>query len=728
MPGNKSVFTDALRKASNAAWDRRWDTAIREYKRAVGEFPSDASARSGLALALQEANRFDEALAEYRALVKVQPNDPIPLARCAVLLERMGPNEEAFGAYMQLAEMYQAQKQMNKAVEAWRQASALGADRSEPHEKMAEAFTEAGHVGAAAREWVALARLAQRAKDHARAMGCVERALQIEPDNTQAKLMLAELTGNRSGNLVPPGTNPIELARQSALSRLAAAVLDDKLQWRRGGDTARSTDLDAVLARAIDAQGKGQTRDAIQLYEQLLAAGLVRTEVQFNLAVLYQNALQHGDAIRLLSETVHDREYAVPSHFALGQSLRAQGKVDEAIEHYIQAMKIVDLSRVNRAQADQVIRLYQSLAEGYRAQGDQANAEKFSETLLKFLGDKGWQDKVREVRQHIEASAGSGTPLSLEEVFDAPEAPRIIELLTASRDFLKQGKHYASSDLAYQAIELAPYYLPTHVQIAEIAVAAGQVAEAQSKFDALAATAEVRHDLPKAISFYRRALKLSPDLTRRSKLINVLVQGGQVTDALSEYGEVGRALEAQGQFQKAADKYQEALALARRVGVAERAVAGLNEQLGEVYSKLGEWNQAIALFQELKRVVPYTERALIQLVALYAQTGRVQESQRELDELLTRYADQPEKSLAGLNRLTTIFPNQVFIYRRLAQQLAATNQLDKAIETLDELGDRLLTEARVEDAVQVIQDLITLNPPQVDQYKNLLQELKSQVA
>lgn len=728
MPGNKSVFTDALKKASNAAWDRRWDTAIREYKRAVGEFPGDASARSGLALALQEANRFDEALAEYRGLVKAQSDDPIPLARCAVLLERMSQNEEAFGAYMQLAEMYRAQKQMNKAVEAWRQASALVANRSEPHEKLAEAFTEAGHVGAAAREWVALARLAQRTGDNARAKGCIERALEIEPDNTQAKFMLAELTGNRGGNLMPLGTNPIELARQSALSRLAASVLEDQPQWRRGGDAARSNDLDAVLARAIDAQGKGQTRDAIQLYAQLLAAGMVRTEVQFNLAVLYQNVLQHGDAIRLLSETVHDPEFAVPSHFALGQSLRAQGKVDEAIENYIQAMKIVDLSRVNRAQADQVIRLYQSLADGYRAKGDQANAEKFSETLLKFLGDKGWQDKVREVRQHIEASAGSGTPLSLEEVFDAPEAPRVIELLTASRDFLKQGKHYASSDLAYQAIELAPYYLPSHVQIAEIAAAAGQVGEAQAKFDALAETAEVRHDFAKAISFYRRALTLGPDLTRRSKLINVLVQSGQVTGALTEYGEVGRTLEAQGQLQKAADKYQEALALARRVGVADRSVASLSEQVGEVYAKLGEWKQAIAIFQELKGIALYTERAASQLVTLYAQAGRVQDSQRELDELLARSADEPEKSLATLTHLASILPDQVFIHRRLAQQLAATNQLDKAIETLDELGDRLLTEARVTDAVQVIQDLITLNPAQADQYQNLLQELKSQVA
>ena len=64
-------------------------------------------------------------------------------------------------------------------------------------------------------------------------------------------------------------------------------------------------------------------------------------------------------------------------------------------------MKIVDLCTVSRAQADQVIRLYQSLSDSYHAKGDDENAQKYRATLLDFLSSKGWQDKVREVRDHI---------------------------------------------------------------------------------------------------------------------------------------------------------------------------------------------------------------------------------------------------------------------------------------------------------------------------------------
>ncbi len=726
MPANKSAFQDALKKASNAAWDRRWNTAIREYRRALTEFPDDASAHSGLALALQESSNFEEALAEYRLLAKAQPEDPVPLAHIAVLLERLNRKSDAVAAFVRLADLYQAQKQMNKAVEAWRKAAALDPDRPEPHDKLAAAFLEAGYNAAAAREFLALAKLAQRGGEMARAQEYVERALALEPENTQARFLLNELTGRGASLAAQPGASPVELARRSALARLAASVLDEKTPWRRGESAAlATTDVDALLTRAIDAQQKGQTREAIQLYEEILAAGVERPEVLFNLAILYQSTLCYDDAIRLLELTAHAPQYAVASQFALGQSYRAQGKVDEALEHYIQAMKIVDLATVNRAQADQVIRLYESLSEGYRAKGDDASAQRFSETLITFLASKGWQDKVREVRDHIEAVAAGGTPLSLQEVIETPESQRVIELLRASEELRAQGKLNAASDLVFQALELAPNYLPAHVQLAEISISAGRISQAIDKYDMLAETAEVRRDLPKAISFYRQALRLgSDDVTRRAKLISVLVQAGQLTDALAEYLSVGQALEAAGQYQKAADKYTEGLSLAQRAGVVGETVSSLQRQLGSAFLKLREDNKALAIYQELLRADPNDEQARYVLTELYLRTGQSAQAETQLNALLERYADAPEEAERTLALLAEAFPDEIAIQRRYAQTTAARGGMGKAIEILDSLGDHLLNAGRRWEAVQVIEDIIALNPPQVEDYRRLLTELE----
>ncbi|OQY92781.1 MAG: hypothetical protein B6D41_08060 [Chloroflexi bacterium UTCFX4] len=724
MSANKSVFQDALKKASNAAWDQRWETAIKEYRRALGEFPDDFSARSGLALALQESNKFEQALVEYKTLVKMQPGDPAPLAHVAVLLERLNQRSQAAEVYNQIAESYHAQKQMNKAVEAWRKASALEPDRPEPHTKLAAAFAEAGHNVPAAREWFALAKLAQRSGEFLHAQQYVERALALEPENTQAKFLLNEITG-RGADASSSAANPVEIARRSNLSRLAASVLDDKTPWRRADNAGQGADTDALLARAINAQEKGQTQEAIQAYEQLLAAGLTRPEVQFNLAILYQNMLRHPEAIPLLQETARVPQLAVASRFALGQSYRAQGNVDGALDNYIQAMKIVDLSTVNRAQADQVIRLYESLAEGYRAKGDEASAQRFSLILLDFLNNKGWEDKVREVRAHIELAAVTGTPLSMQEVFETPESERVIELLRASADLLKEQKIYAASDLAYQTLELAPNYLPAHVQIAEITVAAGRIADALVKYDVLAETAAVRRDLPKAIAFYRQALNLGGnDVTRRAKLINVLVQNGQLTEALDEYESVGMGLAAEGHYQKAADKYNEGLTIAARAGMSNQAVVPLKRQLALTHLKLREYDKARSLFDELYRADPEDDETRYYLVDLYLRRGENAEGERALNELLARHRNTPENVQATLVSLAESFPDNVMLHRELARFYTQQGQNDQALQILDDLGDRLLNGGRSAEAITVVQDIIALNPPQVAEYRKLLLELR----
>lgn len=725
MPSNKSAYNEAIRKASNAAWDRRWETAIRDYRRAIAEFPEDAAAHSGLALALQESNRLDEALSEYRLLCKIQPLDPVPLAKSAALYERMGRKGDAVTAYLQLAEMYARETQMNKAVEAWKSASVLEPERIEPHERLAAAFSQAGHGSTAAREFVALAKLAQQANDLPVARNYAGRALELDPENTQAKYLQSELQGHPIARLAQPGDSPVELARKSVLSRLASSVLDEHSTRERriGGSQGSTTDVEAIVARAIDLQQRGQTADAIGIYEQLLSADVARTEVRFNLGLLYQSISKHDRAIELLTETVRDQNYALASHFALGQSMRAQGRLDQAVEHYVQAMKIVDLSTVSRAEADQVIRLYEALADSYRAQGDQESAERFTQTLIQFLSSKGWEDQVRNVRRHIESVVASGTPLSMAEVIQEPEANRIVELLTASNTYFNQGKLYAAGDLAFQSIELAPDYLPAHAMLAEIAVRAGNIREAQSKYDNLAETASVRGDLPKAIAFYRQAVKLGDDAPRQTKLIDVLVRSGQLPEALFEYDVLGQGLERVGQTQAAVDRYTEGLELARRAGAVGANVERLRQHLADAYVKIHDWNRALLLYQEINLRHPEDDKARYYLIDLNRRVGSVSESDNELDSLLEHYADSPPKTRAVLTALAQSFPDDLDLNRRLAAQYLNAGDREKAIEVMDAVGDRLLSHGKREEAMAAIQEIIAMNPPQVEEYTRLLNEV-----
>ncbi len=727
MPGNKNTYQDAMKKASSAAWDRQWLAAIREYQRALAEFPQDPTAHAALALALQESGRLAESLQEYRVTCQLRPHDPAPLAHTAALLDKLGQVEEATKEYLQLAEMFVNLKQMNKAVEVWRRVATLAPERLDVRERLIAAYKEVGNENAAAQELMALARVHQKRGDDAYARILLQQALALDPDNSQMKVMKGELAGGVTSHATEVSDNPVERTRRSSLSRLAQTVFDGGPRWRRDAPSAPRTpqpEVDAFLTKAIDAQTHGRADEAIRNYEQALSAGIPRPEVQFNLALLYKEALRYDDAISLLKQTANDPQFALASYFAIGQICRAQGKVDAALENFVQAMKIVDLSTIKREQADQVIGVYESLAESYRAKGAEGNAQTHIQTLVNFLSGKGWEDKVREVRRHLESVAQSGMTISFAEVLEVPESERVIEALALSGEHLKQGHPVAATDEALNAIELAPEYLPSHVHLAEIFVQTGRTLEAREKYEILAETANVRGEITKAISFYRHALALEPDdLTRRAKLIDLLVGYGQLAEALNEFLELGALLDHSGQLQQAIEKYAEGIRLAQRAGVVGSVVPTLRNRLAEAYVKAHDWTNALPLYQEMRAAAPADERVQFIVTDLFLRLGQHEQGERELDDLLSHCVNAPNKTRAILATLARNLPDDVPVNLRLAHTYSAAGQREKAIETLDVLGDRLLNAGQSEAAIRVIREIIALNPPRSDDYRKLLEEL-----
>jgi len=176
--------------------------------------------------------------------------------------------------------------------------------------------------------------------------------------------------------------------------------------------------------------------------------------------------------------------------------------------------------------------------------------------------------------------------------------------------------------------------------------------------------------VPKAISFYRRALKLAPDdVTRRSKLIDLLVHHGQLPEALAQFVTLREALERAGKMQKAIDKYAEGLRLAQRAGVVGDAVSSLRGHIAEAYVKAQDWPRALNAFVEIGKNNP-DEHTRFRLADLYLRVGRASEGEAELDALLARYADSPNKTRAVLEAFAREWPHEVWVNLRLARALA----------------------------------------------------------
>ena len=106
MAGNKAAFDAAMARAQSYAFSDAWDKALREYQRAVEEFPQDAQARTNLAQALFRLQRWPAALAAYQDLLPGRPSDPFVLNRIAECQNHLGQTEAAEQTYLQVAQIY----------------------------------------------------------------------------------------------------------------------------------------------------------------------------------------------------------------------------------------------------------------------------------------------------------------------------------------------------------------------------------------------------------------------------------------------------------------------------------------------------------------------------------------------------------------------------------------------------------------------------------------------
>jgi tetratricopeptide (TPR) repeat protein len=732
MPGNRTIFNDAITKGHNAAWDGQWNKAAAEYRRAQAEFPDDVSIRPSLAHALEELGQWESALREYQHLAQAQPHDPVPLARVAALLEKLRRTPEAAGAYIQVADLYAAAKLTRQAIEAWRKAADLEPDRTDIHQQLVEVYTRTGQHPAAAREQLALAWISRKRGDKTKAASVAEQALKLDPNNAAARAFIDDLTQSDlpAAASVP---SPVDEAEKAALSRLAETLLEAREPNREMEGSREATSpqidqaaVDALIARAVDAQMRHRVADAIEAYRKLMAQGIVRPEVKFNLGLLYFETMRYDEAIHLLSETVADDHFALASHYALGQCFRAQGKMDRAVEHFLQVVKIVDLSNVRRDQADDLIRVYEELAESFAAQGNRAQVERFSQLLEEFLSSKGWEDKVQQVRQRLEAIKEEGEQVSLVEAIEVRESDRVLEALALSHEYLRREKLGAASEECLLAIELAPNYLPAHVRLAEIMVKQERFSEANVKYQTLAELCFILGDLKRAETMYRSVLKIAPDdVSARSKLIDMLAQQNRAEEALEQYLDLGESYARANQVGKALEKFSEGVRLATRANQTGKAALTLRHRLAEMRARQNDFAGALTAYQEIRQQSPEDERALFYVVDLEFRLNQSGAALRDLEALLARYQtrNEPQKTSAVLEALAQSYPAESDLVMRLAQHYRAIGATDRAIATLDALGEAQLSLGNKRAAATTIRQIIELQPPRVEEYQKLLQEI-----
>jgi tetratricopeptide (TPR) repeat protein len=745
LAGNRLRFDEAIQKANDSVWDEKWEDAVRFYERALAEFPDDGSALMGYAWALFNAEDLETALEIYQRLTTLSPSDPGPYERIAEIYERTGDIEQAAEMYYEAGQLYGKQKIGSKFV-ATLEASA----RMQPHQDKVwrdllyhyqqEKLVDKAVLAAL---WLAylyqqphpdwaieICRQMQTFIPHEPRIGQTMMLLQSqrpvpEPPHPEAAEAMDESLEALDIEAQDEGS-PIAIARQRALAKLAESIFAEDKPQVQG---ISQMEVDLLIGKAVDAQTRGDLTAALQAYEQLNKAGVSMASIHFNLGLLYKEQMRFPEAIAQLDKSLSDPEYILGSHFALGESYQAQGDFAEALKHFWEAVKIVDLATIEREHADDLIRVYQSVAQNLVSTGDPDRARSLSESLVDFLGRRGWEDKSLEARKRLDALSRSGTVLSLGELVSMPDASNILRSVALAQEYQRRNKVYSALEELFHTLSKASDYLPLHYLLASLLQEAGRIDEALAKFRTIARTYEVRGQTLQALATYREILQLSPiDINVHKRVIELLTQRGQIDDALSQYLQLADAHYQLAQPERARDVYTDALRLAPRGATDRQWEVRILHKMADLDLQRLDWLAAIKNNEAILRIEPADERAYLALYRLYPRTGRPHLGLNALDKLIKLYleARNVDRALIVLEDLIANEPDSIPLRARGAQLYLNTGKREKALEHLDVLGGLQLDAGQKEAAVKTVTAILALEPSNREGYVDLYRELTGQ--
>lgn len=382
MAGNKAIYDTAMKRAHDYAWANHWDNAIKEYDRALTEFPGDLTAQRNKAQCLFRLRQWPQALEAYDSLIQKDPADLFAVNRLAEIYLALGQQAEATAAYFSLAEQYAKQNRLHEAIRALRDLSRGAPSDREVHIRLLRLVQEVGDRAAEVGERIALSRIAVDAGDYAEAQREADAASALDGENPDVRRWsytvrrrLAEVNATSNFHADSDATGQLTAA-------MGTALIQEQAQ-----DSDAAQDF---IDKAADAQNAGDYRLAMELYDQAIKAGAKRPSIFYSAGLLNQQLGRQEMAIPLFERAAKDPEFGISANYALGQAYSALRNHPQAVQAFERALGMIVIGDLTRTEADELIELYTSAAEANLADNNPGRASSLYNNLVKIIKDKRW--------------------------------------------------------------------------------------------------------------------------------------------------------------------------------------------------------------------------------------------------------------------------------------------------------------------------------------------------
>ena len=775
MTGRKDLFDESMHLGHSAAWDLEWDRAIEFYRKALAEIPDDINALTSLGLALLETEQYKQSLDVYHHATKLDPNNPTPIEKSAEILERMGQTKAAVEQRRDAAEQHLKRKDAEKAIENWVHIARITPDDRATRSRLALTYERLGRKQDAIDEYLVLASIIQSTGNSDQAIDAIQRALRIIPADKDATKALKMV---QKGEKLPPSTepraataplridqvkeylkadevddravkdgkqaDPETVAQTQALTLLAGLLFEDPTgaadedvstldmaELTKGRISEERASLAQpqmyrYLGLAIDLQTRGNNRQAIKEYQNAIQAGLDHPAAYYNLGLLLKNENELDEAMTSFSKSLGHPELDLGANLALGRISRIQGDLPEAARYLLQALRRADSLSVDDNQSSQLNQLYDTILASQN-EGDEEALSQIVENTLNFLSGPEWLQRLRQARRQLEGESGGGTLIPIAEMLAVGGTERVIRSIGRIDDLIAREKYMGAMEEAMLALDYVPSYLALHGRMAEILIKTGKKEAGMVKLRTMARTHMVRGEIPQATAVYDRIVRANPiDVATRKQMIDLLAQQDRVEDAIKQDLELAELFKHMAQLDSARETLLAALMLSQRGRIDPKWAIQILEMMGDIDLSRLDVRQALEDFEQICELDPENEPARAHVIDLNLRLGQ----EKQAAEALDIHLDQLVKAGRGQDALTTIedlareYPGKQALHSRLAEAYRAAGRKADAIAQYDALGEIQLDAGQVQEAIQTIQIIIDLDPPNIEDYEELIRNIQ----
>ncbi len=776
MSGSDDLYQKAIEQGHSAAWDQNWDLAADHYRHALHEYPRDQIALANLALSLYELGQYDESLRYYLQVAKQAPKDPMPFEKIAVICERLGETDRVEKASLRAAELYLHNREVEKAIRNWQRAVEANPESIPGRSRLGFIYERLGKKNEAISEYLALTSLYQHVQENEKALEVANHVFKLDPNNQQARQALAYIkeyrplpkpkASRKQGTtmkttesllveepdivaVLETEEDPVEEALGNSLVALASILFEgpdnaeDEGTPRRGfqailGGSSLSASQKMVdanritrhISKVLDLQTQGDLSQAAVELEHAIESGLDHPAAFYDLGYLRFEKERFESTQRFLQKSVQHPDFALGSRLLLGQTLLRLNRIDEAAIEYLRALALADISQIPEEQRKSILDAYDPIIENQRLISDESILQRVCDNVSELLMRPNWRTGLAQARQQLPPLEEGGPIIPLAEMITQSNSGQVIESLTNIYKLAGEGFLNSAMEESYYALEHAPTYLPIHSYMGELLVKQGLLPEAISKLGVVANSYSSRGEPQRAVEYYKRIMHIAPmELKPRSQLINLLISINRSDDALREYIDLAEVYYRMADLGMARKTFSEALHVAENVPDDKSWQVDINKRIADIDLQKLDWRRALDDYEKVRSLQPEDVEARTKLVELNYRLENQSQALAELEQYIAYLtaSGKKEQAVDFLESLVESNPNQLSLRIRLADLYRQMGRVDQAVEQLDTVGESFLDSGDIAGAVKILERIVDLSPPNIEEYHQSLIQLKGQL-